>query len=230
VQWMTRRAMPARPLLRHPADLAFVAQVDHGCRAAVVDSGLPCEGTRVGMREMTAADSDLLAGAVRAAAWDKTITISRLEELGYVEESSDLPRAASTVVRLELDAFCTSAGRLAWAKANGCQWDAWTCARIAQAGSREALQWAREHGCPWEKNTCEQAASSGHVEVLRWARENDCPWDKDTCGVAAQYGQLEALRWAREHGCPWDGDTCEVRRRERTIGGAAVGVEARVPV
>jgi hypothetical protein len=45
---MTWRSTSARPQLLDPADIAFVAQVDHGCRAAVVDSGLPCAGVRVG--------------------------------------------------------------------------------------------------------------------------------------------------------------------------------------
>jgi hypothetical protein len=54
------------PLL-DPADRAIVAQVGRGCRAAVLTSGLPCAGTRVGMRELNAADRDLLAHAVRSA-------------------------------------------------------------------------------------------------------------------------------------------------------------------
>jgi len=50
---------------------------------------------------------------------------SRLELLGYVA-SSDVPRAGG-VVRLELKEFCSSAERLAWAKASGCRWDADVC-------------------------------------------------------------------------------------------------------
>ena len=228
--------MSARPVLRHPADRAFVAQVDHGCRAAVSDSDLPCAGTRVGMRELTAANRHRLATAVRAAAWDDSFSDSRLTSLGYVEESSDLPRARG-VVRLELDAFCTSAGRLAWAKASGCRWDASTCARAAKTGSLEALQWAREHGCPWDKKTSQGAASGGHLNVLQWARENGCPCsDLDKlltnaaesgnvematrlrelgcplhgglCARATGFGHLKMLTWLREHGCPVDLDVC----------------------
>ena len=46
--------------------------------------------------------------------------------------------------------FLGSAERLAWAKANGCQWDAHTCAYAALRGHLEALKWMREHGCPWD--------------------------------------------------------------------------------
>ena len=55
-------------------------------------------------------------------------------------------------VQLRLRAFCTSAERLAWAKANGCPWGVVggygltnPCALAAEGGHLEALQWARQH-------------------------------------------------------------------------------------
>jgi hypothetical protein len=113
------------PLL-DPADRAFLAQAGRGCRAAVMASDLPCAGTRVGMREMNAADRDRLAQAVRAADLDyapdgNTLPHpagSQLESLGFVEISA-LPRALG-VVRLELRDYSTSAGRLSLAKVGRC--------------------------------------------------------------------------------------------------------------
>ena len=187
------------------------------------------------MRELSAADRGLLARAVRATDlqydpdspmlelhlgvrdwrddWrlnDEPVftaySNSQLESLGYVA-SSVLPRVGE-LVRLELKEFCTSAGRLALAKAKGCRWDEWTCARAAAGGHLEALTWAREHDCEWSAETCEYAAKGGHLEVLQWAREQGCPWNKRTCNQAALCGHLEVLRWAREHDCPWDKETC----------------------
>ena len=48
-----------------PAYRAFFAQVSHGCRAAVLAPGLPCAGTRVGLRQLNPEDRARLAGAVR---------------------------------------------------------------------------------------------------------------------------------------------------------------------
>jgi len=53
--------------------------------------------------------------------WSRPIATTSPESHGYVE-SSDLPRAGG-VVRLELQEFCTSAERLAWANEKGCLWD-----------------------------------------------------------------------------------------------------------
>ena len=127
--------------------------------------------------------------------------------------ASGFPRLPTeVVVRLRLEEICTSAERLAWARANGCPcWGLHSnnlCAIAAAGGHLEALQWAREHGCPWDVSTCRAAAGGGHLDVLQWAREHDCPWDEGTCARAARHGQLEVLRWAREHGCPWIKQRC----------------------
>jgi hypothetical protein len=50
------------------------------------------------------------------------------------------------------------------------------------------LQWARANGCPWDAATCAWAAEGGHLEVLQWARANGCDWDKLTCSEAAWGG------------------------------------------
>ena len=85
-----------------PADRAFLGQVNHGCRAAVLASDLPCAGTRVGMRQLNPTDRDQLALAVRAFTPDLRTEEPLLEEFrvysplealglaGFVE-SSDLP-------------------------------------------------------------------------------------------------------------------------------------------
>ena len=191
-----------------PADRAFFAQVSHGCRAGVLASELPCAGTRVGLGPLNPADQARLAEAVQA--FDPDAGYSQLEvlgSLGYVE-ASDVPRAGR-VVRLELSAFCTSAGRLAWAKAGGCRWNELTCGLAAQGGHLEALKWARELECPWlETRMCVYAARGGHLDVLKWLREVDCPWNAQTCQLAAAGGHLATLQWARENDCPWDIWTC----------------------
>ncbi len=72
-------------------------------------------------------------------------------------------------------------GLLQWARANGCEWNTWTCARAAAGGHLEILQWARSNGCPWNEDTCAGAAMNGHLHVLQWARANGCTWDKNKC-------------------------------------------------
>ena len=59
--------------------------------------------------------------------------------------------------------------------------------------SRSLLAWARENGCPWDARVCAAAARGGHLETLQWARANGCPWNEDTCACAAWGGQLDML-------------------------------------
>ena len=42
-------------------------------------------------------------------------------------------------------------------------------------GHLEVLQWLRANGCPWNANTCAWAARNGHLELMNWARVNGCP-------------------------------------------------------
>ena len=150
-----------------PTDRAFFAQVSHGCQAVVLASKLPCAGTRVGMRESNPEDRAQLAGEVRAY-WPRSDLfehpeLGALGSLAYVA-CSNVPRAGR-VVRLELREFCTSAERLAWAKASGCRWNQRTCELAAQGGHLEALRWAREHGCPWSTRVCSYAVAPGSAAV-----------------------------------------------------------------
>mgnify|MGYP002809565680 CR=1 FL=1 len=90
--------------------------------------------------------------------------------------ASGLPRLPKgEKVQLQLEVFCTSVERLAWAKANSCPCGARTSALAARGGRLEVLQWAREHHCPWDARTTALAAQGGHMEVLQWAREPGCP-------------------------------------------------------
>jgi hypothetical protein len=129
--------------------------------------------------------------------------------------ASGLPRLPKgEKVQLQLEVFCTSVERLAWAKANGCPWGepselhGWInpCAFAAGGGHLEVLRWAREHGCSWDRRTCSRAASGGHLETLRWAREHGCEWTEFVCAFAARSGHLDVMQWALEHGAPWDSD------------------------
>jgi hypothetical protein len=113
--------------------------------------------------------------------------------------------------RFVVNHFVGSIKRLAWAKANGCPWEASTCAAIVRHGDIAVLKWAREHDCPWDACTCTYAAMGGHLEMLQWAREHSCPWNWQMCWSAVLHlplpGSMELLRWAREHGAPWDAAT-----------------------
>jgi hypothetical protein len=123
--------------------------------------------------------------------------------------SSGLPCAGFTEGSpFRVTEFCGTVERLAWAKANGCPWNEWTCAYAALGGHLDILKWAQEHHCPWDEMTCASAAEGGHLEVLKWAWEHDCPWDENTCASASGGGHLDVLQWAREHDCPWSEWTC----------------------
>ena len=89
-------------------------------------------------------------------------------------------------VPLTVTEFCGSVERLAWAKANGCPWNEWTCALAARGGHVEVLKWAREHDCPWNASTCTYAAQGRGV--LR-----DCR--------ATRVGESERLPVEREDVC-----------------------------
>jgi len=94
--------------------------------------------------------------------------------------ASGLPRASGMNGGgpLKLKAFCRSAERLAWAKANDCPWVARTFAMIARHGDLQVMRRARELDCPCAKSTCAAAAAGGHLDVLAWARKHGCPWER----------------------------------------------------
>jgi hypothetical protein len=139
----------------------------------------------------------------------KELGEKRAAELGCF---SALRQVAARVGNLE---------KLKLLRANGCPWNAQTCANAAGGGHLDVLQWARANGCPWDKWTCAFAAKGGHLEMLQWARANGCPWNAQTCANAAGGGHLDVLQWARANGCPWDKWT------PRCV---AVGARERLPV
>jgi len=145
-----------------------------------------------------------------SACWDLVFPTS-IFPFGLLH--AETPPAAGAARVFKLVDFLGSAERLAWAKANGCPWNAGTCDLAAQEGNLVALQWLRAHGCRWNEWTCYAAAGGGHLEALMYAREHGCPWDSRTCYYAARGGHLAVLRWAREHDCPWDWLTCELAAR-----------------
>jgi len=113
--------------------------------------------------------------------------------------ADDICRNASSQGSLEV---------IQWARANGCPWDAWTCAYAAKNGHLEVLQWATANGCPWDAWTCAYAAENGHLGVLQWARANDCPWDSWTYTRAAENNHLHIIQYIHQNGCPWDSQEC----------------------
>ena len=44
------------------------------------------------------------------------------------------------------------------------------CEDAARNGHLDALQRARANGCPWNAWTCARAAENGHLEVLQWVK------------------------------------------------------------
>ncbi len=95
---------------------------------------------------------------------------------------------------------CAWVGRhldvLKWARANGCDWDARTCAYAAAGGHLDVIKWARANGCEWDAKTGAYAFEGRHLEVLKWAWANGCDLDAWTCALVAQDGHLSVLKWA----------------------------------
>ena len=71
-------------------------------------------------------------------------------------------------------------------------------------GHFKILQWVRAEGCPWNAPTCAMASLYGHMDILMWAKSQECPWDERTCILAALTGNLAILQWARSQNCPWN--------------------------
>ena len=129
---------------------------------------------------------------------------------------------------LRVATFVRSVSILAWARENGCLWNARTFNAAAAGGHLEVLQWARANGCPWVEGTCGEAAKGGDLEVLQWAHSNGCPWNEWTCTNAANGGHLEVLLWARaRERLPLERVDVHERGEWRAPRGAAVGARAR---
>jgi hypothetical protein len=43
-------------------------------------------------------------------------------------------------------------------------------------GHLSVLRWCRANGCPWDASTCANAAKNGHLGLLHWCRANGCPY------------------------------------------------------
>ena len=170
-----------------PADLARLPAVSRAMRDLVAETGLRFEE----LDENRA----VILGCLSA--------VQRLQRGGLLSRQESLCEAAARSGQLE---------ELQVLRADGCPWDAWTCAEAALGGHLEVLQWARANECPWDAWTCAYAARGGNLEVLQWARTNGCPWDAGTCKLAAHGGHLDVLQWARANGCPWDKTTLSVAR------------------
>ncbi len=69
--------------------------------------------------------------------------------------------------------------------------------QATEGGHLEVLKWARANGCQWNSFTCAYVADGGHLEVQQWARANGCKWNSFTRVFAAQGGHLKVLQWAR---------------------------------
>ena len=67
---------------------------------------------------------------------------------------------------------------LEWARANGCDWNLWTCAYAARGGHLDIIQWAREHGCRWSVHTTAAARSRDDTALLTWLLDHGCPDDE----------------------------------------------------
>ena len=187
-------------------------------------NGCPWDWLGVFLQEQSAAD--LFAAEVlwRLDPIDRTFLAQTWRLCRTVVLGSDLTRAGTGggAVTHKLSEFCTSVGRLAWAKENGClrprshmtalldaaPWDTLShldppgvCAYAAFGGRLDVLQWAREHGCPWNETTPWFAAAGGHLQVLQWRgstgasgmrRRADRPLRAGTWGCCSGRGSVTA--------------------------------------
>ena len=89
---------------------------------------------------------------------------------------------------------------LKWARENGCEWDAMTCASAAKSGNLDILKWARQNGCEWDQEVGDNAVLHGHLEILDWIGNNGYEWTSQICSSAARAGNLEVIKWAIANG------------------------------
>jgi hypothetical protein len=128
-----------------PADLARLRVVSHSMREAVADTGLRLEEIDV--------QKAVMIGCLSA--------LRRLHRCGRLSRKERLCEAAARTGQLEELKL----------RADGCPWDAYTCAVAALGGHFEMLHWAHANGCPWDENTCAVAAlGGGHGDAAVVAR------------------------------------------------------------
>ena len=97
-----------------------------------------------------------------------------------------------------------AAGRvdvLAWLRANGCPWTAWTTKFAAMYGRYDAFRWAVDRGCPVDRDTMVSLASAGRLDELRRATFNRQQQANRVHGVLAHPLQLaiDPLDLSRQH-------------------------------
>jgi len=190
-----------------PVDRTELAQVSRGFRAAVLASDLPSPLLALIQDNPPALFKELV---LRLNPTDLALLARAGPELRAAVVASGLPRAGVPGgVPLKICDCVGTVQRLAWAKANGCPWEALNqhesvCSYAAYGGNLEVLQCAREHGGPWNEYTTGYAAQGGHLPVLLWAVDQGCPWDSDVCDGAAMSGNLQIMHWARAHNLHWN--------------------------
>ena len=65
-------------------------------------------------------------------------------------------------------------------------------------GHLAVLQFARANGCEWDYWTCAEAAAGGHLAVLKYAVANGCFCDLQECLGLAPAGNAGMSAWLHE--------------------------------
>lgn len=68
----------------------------------------------------------------------------------------------------------------------------------AEKGYLSLVKYAREQGCEWDAMTCAMAAKYGHIDALKLLCSWDCPWDARTVLYAASHGYIDIVKYATE--------------------------------
>ena len=76
-----------------------------------------------------------------------------------------------------------------------CGFEDTTYMKAAQGGHLAVLQWMRANGGEWNEYTCWCAAHSGYLEVLQWVVANGCPWDRADC---LRISDVAVREWIQE--------------------------------
>lgn len=111
----------------------------------------------------------------------------------------------SDLTESEVGSYCSSPRLLSWAKSKGCDWNEWTCFRVASKGNLACLQHARRLGCPWNMWTPVASAWRGDAASLLWARREGAPVNHClTTQAAAARGHLHVLKLLYRQGVLFD--------------------------
>lgn len=69
------------------------------------------------------------------------------------------------------------------------------CMRAARYGHLPVLQWLRANGHEWDHWTCAEAAFNGHVHILEWMEKNNGPFTYHTKEMGIRGGHPDVLAW-----------------------------------